>query len=151
MKFGFLFVAGFCLTLTASLLVLSRALSHSAAAVVDMRGMRWEVVDTDEGRERGLSGREKMGDGDGMLFVFPKRGLYPFWMKDMSFDLDIVWLDGETVVDVATLPRSIQADGSRAAWVSRHVPLRLADRVLEMKAGLARAYHLGRGTRVILP
>jgi uncharacterized membrane protein (UPF0127 family) len=54
------------------------------------------VVDlalTTDQQSRGLSGREKMSDNQGMLFVMQSPGRYGFWMKEMKFPLDIFWLD----------------------------------------------------------
>jgi len=52
-----------------------------------------EIADTPAERERGLSGREQLAHDRGLLFVFEKPGKYGFWMKDMNFSIDIVWLD----------------------------------------------------------
>jgi uncharacterized protein len=52
-----------------------------------------EVADTYEKRILGLSGKEDLPRGTGMLFVFEKPGLYGIWMKDMNFDLDIIWVN----------------------------------------------------------
>lgn len=45
----------------------------------------------------GLGKRKELG-ADGMLFVLPVRIVPQFWMKDMEFGLDFVWIDGERVV-----------------------------------------------------
>jgi uncharacterized membrane protein (UPF0127 family) len=61
-----------------------------------------EVVDTEAARTLGLSGkiaRENdplglgLGGNEGMLFVFEREGNYGFWMKDMNFPIDIIWID----------------------------------------------------------
>lgn len=52
-----------------------------------------EVADTNIKRELGLSGREGLQENEGLLFIFDKEGSYGFWMKDMSFAIDIAWLD----------------------------------------------------------
>lgn len=52
-----------------------------------------EIADTPSLRERGLSGRSVIADDFGLLFVFEMSGGYEFWMKDMKFPIDIVWLD----------------------------------------------------------
>ncbi len=52
-----------------------------------------DIVNTEAEREKGLSGREGLEENEGMLFVFEKEGYYGFWMKDMKFAIDIVWLD----------------------------------------------------------
>src|SRR3989344_5408813 len=57
-----------------------------------------EVVVTDETRRLGLSGRSTLPEGSGMFFIFDTPGLYAFWMKDMHFSIDIVWIDENFVV-----------------------------------------------------
>lgn len=55
-----------------------------------------EIVDTPELRKQGLSGRESIGDDAGMLFVFEAESEDNcFWMKDMRFAIDMVWLDAQ--------------------------------------------------------
>jgi hypothetical protein len=51
------------------------------------------IVNTPESRTLGLSGRESLPEDTAMLFVFDKPGIYKFWMKDMNFPIDIIWLD----------------------------------------------------------
>ena len=52
-----------------------------------------ELADTDCKRTLGLSGRNTLANGDGMLFIFPAMDSWGFWMKDMNFALDMVWAD----------------------------------------------------------
>lgn len=52
-----------------------------------------EIADTAVKREQGLSGQAKLGDNEGMLFIFDQPGVYAFWMKEMRFPLDIIWFD----------------------------------------------------------
>ncbi len=60
-----------------------------------------EIADTNEERAQGLSGRETLEIGHGLLFVFETPGIYSFWMKDMKFPIDIIWIDEHwTVVGV---------------------------------------------------
>lgn len=57
-----------------------------------------EVADTLPARERGLSGRNGLGADEGLLFVFDKPGRYGFWMKDMLFPIDIIWISENGIV-----------------------------------------------------
>lgn len=50
------------------------------------------VVDTPLLREKGLGGFSGLGQSQAMLFVFDMPGDWGFWMKDMSFPIDIAWL-----------------------------------------------------------
>lgn len=43
-------------------------------------------------KNKGLGGRESLKENEGMLFVFDETGKYPFWMKDMKFAIDIIWI-----------------------------------------------------------
>ena len=52
-----------------------------------------EFATTDETRQRGLSGRDSLVSNAAMLFVFDDSKQRCFWMKDMKFTIDIVWLD----------------------------------------------------------
>lgn len=50
-------------------------------------------ADTPALRQLGLSGRVSVDPFDGMIFIFEREDVFGFWMKDMFFDLDIIWLD----------------------------------------------------------
>lgn len=52
-----------------------------------------EVADNEAKRELGLMFRKTLAGNAGMLFIFPKEGNYPFWMKNTFIPLDIIWLD----------------------------------------------------------
>lgn|SRR3989338_5786130 len=54
-----------------------------------------EVVSHEAKQERGLSDRE---EPQAMLFLFEDHDTRHFWMKDMHFAIDFIWLDGNTVV-----------------------------------------------------
>src|SRR3989344_9467711 len=43
-------------------------------------------------RAKGLSKREGLKENEGTLFVFERPGKHHFWMKDMNFPLDIIWI-----------------------------------------------------------
>lgn len=57
--------------------------------------LEFEIVNTEEARARGLSGRKSMPKNHGMLFVFPEVGIKCMWAKDMLFDLRILFLNPE--------------------------------------------------------
>jgi hypothetical protein len=61
-----------------------------------LKGEVFQVAVAETGWEkvRGLKFRGGMGGREGMLFVFWEEGFHPFWMKDVLFPLDILWLDG---------------------------------------------------------
>lgn len=55
-----------------------------------------EIAGTAEARERGLGGHAPLSDSEGMLFVFDNPIVQTFWMKGMTFPIDIVWIGADS-------------------------------------------------------
>jgi uncharacterized membrane protein (UPF0127 family) len=51
------------------------------------------IADTPEKQEQGLSNTISLPENAGKFFVFKDIGKYGFWMKDMNYSLDIIWID----------------------------------------------------------
>lgn len=66
--------------------------------VIDAAPLLVELAETPAQIERGLSKRKSLPKDQGMLFVFKQPGLYPFWMKDMYFPIDIIWIGADKKV-----------------------------------------------------
>ena len=54
-----------------------------------------EVVSKQADLERGLMFRTSLGADKGMLFVFNTDDIQQFWMKNMHFDLDMLWISAD--------------------------------------------------------
>ncbi|PWB38406.1 MAG: hypothetical protein C3F02_03565 [Parcubacteria group bacterium] len=110
----------------------SRATGNDLVTVtIGGRDYRALLADQPAEWERGLSGQTKH---QMMLFVFPDKQLRTFWMKDMNFPIDIVWLDDTAVVGVERA--SLIPDGiPQVAWprYSSAVPI---NQVLEIPIDL---------------
>ena len=52
-----------------------------------------ELALTPQQHAKGLMGREELPEDRGMLFVFTYPEVQTFWMKNMKFSIDIIWLD----------------------------------------------------------
>ena len=89
-----------------------------------------EVADTPERKQRGLSGRRVLPDGEGMLFPYDEPGLHGFWMPDMHLDIDILWIRAGRIVHIES--RVPHGDA-----VKIYRPREPADLVLEVPAGSA--------------
>ena len=59
-----------------------------------------EVADTPQLRRHGLMHRTTLCKNCGMLFVFPRSDIHPFWMKDTALPLDIVWVNNGVIVEI---------------------------------------------------
>ena len=95
-----------------------------------------ELADSVQKRAEGLSGRENLGRNQGMLFVFERPDYYSFWMKDMNFALDVIWIDeNKKIVDITKniLPES---------YPKKFQPHEPAKYVLEVNASFADAHNI---------
>lgn len=68
--------------------------------LVGTQELNVEIADTDEARTQGLSGRENLAEGTGMIFDFSKSDFKTpgFWMKDMLISIDIIWINNDKVI-----------------------------------------------------
>ena len=109
--------------------------------------VRVELAQTAEERARGLGGHAPLGADEGMLFVFPEPGRHSFWMKGMTFALDIIWIQDEQVVYVlpdVPPPRP----GTPDSELPIYTPPAAANYVLEVPAGFAARWGIQAGSRV---
>ena len=91
----------------------------------------------------GLGKRASLPWGHGMLFLYETPRFHRFWMKDMQFDIDIVWIRDNRIVEISHHVR--HRPGTTGDQVSSQ---ELTDRVLELPAGYASAQGLRKGNRV---
>jgi uncharacterized protein len=98
------------------------------------------VASTSEQMERGLSFRELLPDDRGMLFFFATTTRPGFWMKDMSFPLDIIWVN--TQKKVVGIHRNI----APATFPDLFYPASKIKYVLEINAGMSDAWGIATGT-----
>ena len=98
-----------------------------------------EVADTFALHERGLSYRQSLAPQTGMLFVFDTPGMYYFWMKDMNFPIDIIWLDQNKKVV------HIEHSLSPSTYPDSFGPDTPTQYVIEIPAGEAKDVGLSKG------
>ena len=114
-------------------LAISKALSSSKSKQTDVlignQKISAEVADTNTLQIKGLSNRDNLDDNAGMLFVFNKPGIYPIWMKEMKFPLDVIWINDGKIVEMATL--QIPSDKN----IPQHIPSAISQQVLELNVG----------------
>ncbi len=100
-----------------------------------------EIADTDLARAQGLSGRSSLPTDSGLLFIFSTPGKPGFWMKDMHFPIDIIWLDEDWRV------AAITANLAPETYPQVFYPPTPIKYVLEVNAGLAEKNQLKIGNR----
>lgn len=108
-----------------------------------------DIAKTEAERNRGLSGRDSIGINEGMYFIFDQPGSYSFWMKDMKFPIDLVWIaDGKIVGFEENMP---PADlNTPDSELKNYLPPEPVNRVLELHAGRAMLLKASVGEEVLV-
>lgn len=106
-----------------------------------------EVAGSSNERKKGLSKRDELPIGEGMIFVFDKSDKYAIWMKDMKFVIDIIWIDKDKkIVDVVA--NAVPEPGRDDDELTIYRPKAEALYILEINAGLASLNNLQIGDQV---
>lgn len=103
-----------------------------------------EIADDELTRVKGLSDRKTISSNQGMLFVFEQPGIYGFWMKDMLFDIDIIWIDQNFVIN--HIEKNISPDTYPKLFYSNTESMY----VLELLSGSVDKFNIKIGDKVIL-
>ena len=91
--------------------------------------LKTEIALSADEKQKGLSGRDYLTKNRAMLFVFLQSGSYSFWMKNMKFPIDIIWLDDE--LKIIGLEKNINPN----TFPEKFFPPSLAKFVLEVNGG----------------
>jgi uncharacterized protein len=103
-----------------------------------------EVVDTYEGRAKGLMFRETMPKFSGMLFVYDRPQSVSFWMRNTLIPLDMIFMD-QTGLVVTVHSNAVPLD---------ETPIFGGDSifaVLEINGGMAEKLGIGPGAKMQHP
>ena len=105
-----------------------------------------EVMDTNEARMVGLMYRSNLGEDKGMLFVFEQSERYGFWMKNVNFPIDMIFLDRDkAIIYIANATPCVEEP---CAVYTPELP---ALYVIEVNAGFSEMNGIGVGQKVSLP
>ncbi len=111
----------------------------SADVVLKDKNLKVMIANTPEKRLKGLSDRKDLGKFDGMMFLFDDFSRHGFVMRDMLFNIDIVWFNSGKVVDIAP---NLQPENVPENELKVYYPRKDANMVLELPAGWAEQNNL---------
>lgn len=110
-------------------------------ACINTKCFNIEVANTNEEKALGLSGREFLPENSGMLFPYPEGAIPGFWMKDMNFALDIIWINsGMRISEIVKNIEPCSPDFCPIIFPSEEIIY-----VLEINSGLSNKYGLNTG------
>ena len=144
---SFLFTTAIVIVIGAGLFAAWHMTHNAGTMIVTVGGtpVSVDIASTEATREQGLSGRASLPEGTGMWFVFASDDTWGFWMKDMNFPIDMIWVDltGRVV--------SVAASASPNSYPHVFYPSAPARYVLEVPSGFAAAHDVVAGTTVSIP
>lgn len=95
-------------------------------------------------KSKGLSGIKELKEVDGMLFIFKEETVPSFWMKEMNFPIDIIWISADKEIIEVTeniLPETYPRTFS---------PKEPVKYVLEVKANWVKKKNIKIGDELVL-
>ena len=91
------------------------------------------VANSPIAKAEGLSDKKEIPE-DGMIFFFNEPDTLSFWMKDMNFPIDMIWIAGDRVVGIE---KNVPAPepGTKITDLKTYNSNEKADIVVEVEAG----------------
>ncbi len=126
------------------------ALTKTKVIFKDKTEVEVEVANTNETRELGLGQRKSLPENSGMIFDFTytKNAFPSFWMKDMQFALDIIWIRDNKIISIdqnIPVPNNNSSDN-----LPTYQPPGYVDYVLELNSGYTKKYNIKIGDLIII-
>ncbi len=122
---------------------------HPLVTTVTVRNTSFavDVAVTRKEKEVGLGFRDSLAPDRGMLFVYDHKEVFPFWMKNMRFPIDIIWIDDRTIVDIS---KNVPVSDKPVGELPIYHPIVPVDKVLEVNAGVTDTYNIAIGDKVVI-
>ncbi len=120
---------------------------YNTTLLVGNKKLDVQIATTTADMAQGLSNREPLKDNEGMLFDFVKNIKPGFWMKDMLFDLDFIWIADQKIIAITPKVPAPKFSGEK---LPLYYPPQPVAQVLEVNAGWAEKNSVRIGDEVIL-
>jgi uncharacterized membrane protein (UPF0127 family) len=127
------------LIVVAGILMISSINKHQSMVSIGGQVVYARLATNEPTRQKGLSGTAKLGDNEGMLFVFDTSGRWGIWMKDMKYNIDIIWMDSNKKIVY------ISQDVAPDTYPKVFLPDKDAQYVLELPAGFTAKHNVNVG------
>ena len=118
-------------------------LRSDGSVIIAGQKINVQIAKTNQDQITGLSGHWVLNSNQGMLFAFGSYTSPSFWMKDMNFPLDIIWIKDNMI---AGLDKNLKPEGSKPT--KTYQPNDFINYVLEVPAGFADKNSLKIGDKV---
>lgn len=122
-------------------------LQNKPSIIIKGKTLFLEIADTPQKQSQGLAGHQPLSDNQAMLFPYSPPQQISFWMKGMSFPIDIIYIASSQVVQIySQVPVPSLSETNLKTYPSNQA----VDYVLETAAGWTDKYSIKIGDKVIL-
>jgi hypothetical protein len=109
---------------------------------------------TEQQRETGLMNKT-VTNSTFMLFVFPNKSIYSFWMYNTHYNLDMIWLNSSSVQNNGIITKIVHIQENAtpcfdSSLCAVYTPSNVSNYVIEAKAGFIKSHNITIGTAIIL-
>lgn len=123
-----------------------KSMNYTEKISIGKQSLLVEIVNNSSGHAKGLSRRESLPQDAGMLFDFrPNGSVSPFWMLEMRFGIDIIWIKDGTVIGIT---KNIPKPENKNDEQKLYHPPGPVDMVVEVNAGWTDAHGISLGEKV---
>jgi hypothetical protein len=122
---------------------LSCGIYNEGEIKISKKTIKVEIADDTCKRNLGLSFRKEIFSDEGMFFIFEGEGNYGFWMKDMNFPIDIIWLDKE--YNIVHIEERVSCDSYPEIFGKDNI----SSYVLELQSGFVDKNNIEVGEKII--
>lgn len=119
----------------------------TATATINNHRFNLFIAKTNKEKEVGLSEKNSIDNDQGMIFVFDKPDFYSFWMRNMKFSIDIIFVNKNRIVTISP-DANPSTDPSKTENLTIYKPEDPADTIIEIKGGLSSSYGFKKGQEV---
>lgn len=113
--------------------------------LINGKSFNTEIVKSGKDQQVGLAKYKQIAKDFGMLFIFNNKGYYSFWMKDMKFPIDIIFISDNKIT---TIFKNIDYPKNGNNNLQSYKPDTPADMVFEVNAGISDKYNFQKGDSV---
>lgn len=118
---------------------------NSPSLTINNKTFNIDIAKTDEQKAKGLSIYDKLPLNKGMIFTFGSSDYYTFWMKNMKFPIDIIYIKNNIIVDIFKNVPNPKSENETLPIIR---PKNDADTVFEINAGLSEKYNFKVGNTI---
>ena len=121
------------------------AVKKSTTATIKNNTFSIDIAKSQSQQEIGLAKYQKLEQNMAMYFPFDHADYFVFWMKDMHFPMDIIFIENGKIV---TIYNDVKPEKDYQDFIYK--PTAPSNAVLEINAGLSRKYGFRTGDNVII-